>query len=56
MPTQNRKDFIRNKVRSEFRKSRLLTDASKIGEQVQFALDSLENVSILRKHLCEVCS
>jgi hypothetical protein len=54
MPTQNRKDFIRTKVRGEFRKSRGLTDTSKIQEQVLFASDSLENVAIQRKHLCEV--
>jgi hypothetical protein len=56
MPTQNRRDFISLKAKREFRKGRTLVDPLMIQEQVVFAGDYLENITVQRKHLCEVFS
>jgi len=51
MPTQNRQDFIRDKVRREFKKNRKLSDAAEIDIQRRLALTCLEAVKVQQEHL-----
>lgn len=65
MPTHNRRQFIRNKVRVEFRNARNASDPDEVRELIIFAQDrfshpvlfsntlnfSLENVRAQQKHL-----
>lgn len=51
MPTQNRREFIRNKVRKEFRSGSTIRESEEIEEAIVFAKDGLENAVALRRHL-----
>ncbi len=54
MPTQNRRDFVRGKVRRDFRRGAKETDPEEVRDLITFGKDSLENVVALRRHLCKV--
>jgi hypothetical protein len=51
MPTQNRRDFIAHKARSEFRKAQHETDVQQIDFHLRLADVQLESITIQAKHL-----
>jgi len=54
MPTPNRQNYIKNRVRREFREGAQVLNVEDVAELVTFASDSLENVIQLRLHLSNV--
>lgn len=54
MPTQNRRDYVRNRARREFRANQKLTNTSEIQEAFITARDNLALARAQRKHLSKV--